>query len=287
MKKLTVFLLMLVFCSVGTSYAQVEQISNKNGVDIMPEAGQFAIGFDALPFFRFAGNMFNGNTNNNNANANWANNWGGTVFGKYFLTESMAVRGRFMMNQSTTQDVNRVTLDGQAIPQSNIQVEDQRINHNFDIMFGGGIEFRRSKGRIVGVYGGELFVGTAASNSKYTYGNTLTETNQTPGTSNFFDANLTSGGYRVLSRTNPNNFRIGAQAFAGIEYFFAPQISVGAEFYLGINYLGRNRTDVITEEWDGLANERLEITRVGAGTLTQFGVATGNWGGNINLMFHF
>jgi hypothetical protein len=290
MKKLTILFFTALFCGIGTSYGQgVEQMTNKNGVNILPEAGQFAIGFDALPFLRFAGNMFNGNTANtvNAAFPNFGGSGaGGTLYGKYFLSETMAIRGRVGIFQSTTQVVNRVMLDGQAVPQSNIEVEDEMIAHSFNFELGGGIEFRRGKGRLMGVYGGEIFVNTNASNRSYTYGNALTADNQAPGTSNF-GGNVITPGQRVTSAIDANSFGVGARGFAGVEYFFAPQISLGAEFNLGIAYTGTNRSARVTEEWDDTNAAILEITDLNAGTLTNFGVATGVWGGSLNLMFHF
>ena len=291
MKKLTILFFTALFCGIGTTYGQdVEQMTNKNGVNILPEAGQFAIGFDALPFLRFAGNMFNGNTNNGVAAAfpNFGGSGnGGTLYGKYFLSETMAIRGRVGLFQSTVQTVNRVMLDGQAVPQNNIEVEDEMITNNFNFELGGGIEFRRGKGRLMGVYGGEMFVSMNTFNRSYTYGNALTADNQRPTTSNFGTGNIVNPGHRVISSISPNSFGVGARGFAGVEYFFAPQISIGAEFNLGIAYTGTNRSAVVTEEWDDTNAAVLEITDLNAGTLTNFGVATGVWGGAINLMFHF
>lgn len=56
MKKLTI-LLFMALVGFTTVNAQVEQMVNKNGTNVMPEAGQFAIGFDALPFFGYVGDI--------------------------------------------------------------------------------------------------------------------------------------------------------------------------------------------------------------------------------------
>jgi hypothetical protein len=289
MKKLSILVLMAFVSIVGTANAQVEQITSKNGVPVLPEAGAFAIGFDALPFLRFAGNMFNGNTNNSPF-AGFANQGGagagGTLYGKYFLSETSAIRGRFSINQSTNQNVNRVILDGQAVPQANIEVEDELITNNFGLQLGGGMEFRRGKGRLMGVYGGEAVIGLNTSNESYTYGNLITADNQAPTTTNFGN-NLGAGNSRVISRTNANSFSLGAFGFAGVEYFFAPQISIGAEFTLGLRYTGTNRSEVVREEWEANSAAVINISDLNAGNLTNFGIATGVWGGSINLMFHF
>jgi hypothetical protein len=298
MKKLSILFLMAFVSFTAAVSAQeeeettttggVEQFTNKNGFAVLPEAGSFAIGFDALPFLRFAGNMFNANTSNG-ISANFANQGGagigGTLYGKYFLSETTAIRGRFSINQSTVQDVNRVILDGQAVPQNNIEVEDELVNSNFGLNLGGGMEFRRGKGRLMGVYGAEAMIGLNTSNEKYTYGNAITAGNQTPTTSNY--GNNIFGDSRVISRTNANSFSLSAMGFAGVEYFFAPQISIGAEFTLGLRYTGTNRSEVVREEWEANSNTLINVSDVDANILTNFGIATGVWGGSINLMFHF
>ena len=291
MKKKFVLLLSVVTIFVGSVQAQVEQMTNKNGVPILPEAGSFALGFDAMPFFRFVGNMFNGNVDNG-LYAGFSNqggtSFGGTVYGKYFLTESNAIRARLSINQSTIQDVNRVLEDGQTIPQTNIEVEDERITNSFGIELGGGLEFRRNKGRLVGVYGGEALIGLSTSNQQFTYGNEINSANQTPTSTTDFNSGASASlDSRIITRTNPNSFSIGAIGFVGVEYFFAPQISIGAEFNLGIRYTGTNRSEIISQEWDANSNSVIETSNVGGGRLTNFGIATGVWGGSINLMFHF
>lgn len=287
MKKLTILLFMALvgFTSVN---AQVEQMVNKNGTNVMPEAGQFAIGFDALPFFGYVGDMFNNSTNNNLVATYVGNNSGLQLYGKYFLSESNAIRARVRLNQNITQDVNRVLQDGQANPQNNIEVEDEMIASSFTLELGGGMEWRRSKGRLVGVYGGEAFVGLNTSSQTMTYGNELTMDNQAPTTTtNFNSGSSAARTVRTVSVTNPNSFSVGARGFAGVEYFFAPQISIGAEFYLGIGFTGTNRSEVVTEEWNADAGAVQQISNVNANVLTQFGINTSDYGGAINLLFHF
>jgi hypothetical protein len=270
MKKLSILFVLTFVSFLGTISAQeettggVQQITNKNGINVLPEAGSYAIGFDALPFLRYAGNMFNGNTNNNNPAAGFANQGGsgigGTLYGKYFLSESNAIRARFSINQSTVQDVNRVILDGQSVPQNNIEVEDEFINSSFNVQLGGGMEWRRGKGRLMGVYGAEALVGLSTSSESYTYGNAITAGNQAPTTTtNFATGNSAPISSRIISRTNPNSFNLTALGFAGVEYFFAPQISIGAEFTLGLRYTGTNRSDVVREEWEANILEKPDL----------------------------
>jgi hypothetical protein len=44
--------------------AQDTILTNKNDMPILPQAGEFAIGFNAVPILNWVGNTFNSNTNN-------------------------------------------------------------------------------------------------------------------------------------------------------------------------------------------------------------------------------
>jgi len=285
MKKLTI-LFLAVACFMGTMNAQVEQIVNKNGVAVLPEAGQFAIGVDARPFLQYVGDFMNSTSTNTAATFNLPS---GQLYGKYFLSETNAIRGRLSFSQNTIQQVNRITQDGQTQPQSiaPIEVEDERITNSFNVQLGGGMEFRRGKGRLIGVYGGEAFVGLQTSNVTNNFGNAISLDNQTPTSTAWPGTGSSRVASRTISETNANSFIAGLNGFAGVEYFFAPQISIGGEFTFGLSYTGTNRSEVVTETWDEVTQAPIEIKNVNAGTLTNFGIFTGNVGGSINLFFHF
>ena len=63
-------------------------VTNKFGHAILPAAGDFALGIDAVPFLKYLGNM-----NNNSANiaAPSFDAYTGRIYGKYFLNEKTAV----------------------------------------------------------------------------------------------------------------------------------------------------------------------------------------------------
>ena len=296
MKKKSIYLFIALLAMggrfVSLSAQSSEVLTNKKGMPILPMEKSFAIGFDALPMLRYAGNMFNGTNDNGSTLIGFANQGGtssgGTLYGKYFLTDSKAIRARLSINQSRVQDVNRVVLDGQMPVQSNIEVEDELVSRNFSMSFGGGMEWRKGRGRLVGVFGGELLLSSTKSSEEITYGNVITSGNQTPTSTISFDL-VESGpvSVRTISKTNPNSFGLTALGFAGVEYFCAPQISVGAEVTMGLNYSRTSRSEVVTEEWDANSGTVLNISDVDSNVLTKFGIATGIWGGSINVMFHF
>jgi len=85
--------------SVSLSFGQTEQIKNKNGVDIMPVAGEFGLGFNAVPVFNYVGDVFGFTGNNTEMGSDKFVDYFSmnTIFGKYMLTESTAIRGHFRL----------------------------------------------------------------------------------------------------------------------------------------------------------------------------------------------
>lgn len=250
----------------------------------LPQKGDFSIGFDAVPFAEYVGNIFN-NTTNNSVGADFVGN-NQQIFGKYFLSDDMAVRGRLRLMQDITTNRNRVMQDNQDVPDPNVEVTDEWTDNSTFVRLGGGVEFRKGEGRLIGVYGGEASVlyGTASTN--YDYGNPLSEGNQSPTTTPGL-SQVNGGRFeRLAEEENNKQLGFGLNGFAGIEYFIAPKISVGAEFTLGVDFIKDYREQDIYEYWDsntGSVETRRSVFEGG----NNLAVLTGNYGGSINLMFYF
>jgi len=102
MKK--IILLLFLFSSFNLFLAQEEStetenstFQSKNGFNVFPEKGDFAVGLSMSPIFNYLGNIFNGNTGNASPNANFMSNPQlssppNHLFAKYFLTDNTAVR---------------------------------------------------------------------------------------------------------------------------------------------------------------------------------------------------
>jgi len=241
---------------IGTASAQEDQrdlgTTNKIGQNVLPAAGDIAIGVDAAPFLKYIGNIFTDATNDA-PNFEGPNSFlgGNTLFGKYFLTDKSAVRARVSFDFSTTGTTRTVTDDVAvaADPTSEAEVTDKRTNKNNYLEIGLGYEKRRGYGRLQGYYGGELITGFVSSSSKFSYGNAITSTNTNP--SNAFGM----GAIRTTSEKDGNTFFFGVGGFAGVEYFIAPKISLGGEF--GANIITGRQKDgkTTTERWNGTAVE--------------------------------
>ncbi|MEX0681041.1 MAG: hypothetical protein WD097_06630 [Balneolales bacterium] len=278
-------LLIIVFAHlliINSAYAQVSGGADENQPVVLPEAGNIGLGFDAVPFLEYLGNIFNGSTNNSvSADFPRASQ---QVLGKYFLTNDMALRTRLRLGQSRVTSRNRVMLDNQQIPDPDVEVTDEWVNSFSNVQVGSGLEFRRGEGKVVGVFGGEASFMYQNSTTEYDYGNPITESNQSP-SSTFGMVN--NGRFeRIVERKTNKQLGAGLDGFIGVEYFFAPKISIGAEFMLGFSFNKVYRQQSTFEYWDtvsGTVQTRKSISE-GGNSMT---LSTGNYGGSINLMFHF
>jgi hypothetical protein len=103
--------------------------------------------------------------------------------------------------------------------------------------------------------------------------------------------NGTTATSRTLTSKAGSTFGFGVRGFIGAEYFFAPKMSIAAEYGWGLNLSSTKGSETVTEFW-GLADanatveSNYEITTMG-GKTSNFGIDTDNLGGAIRLMFHF
>jgi hypothetical protein len=109
----------------------------------------------------------------------------------------------------------------------------------------------------------------------------------------YFDRNI---GYsdpyrRCTERKTGNVFSGGLGAFAGVEYFFAPLISIGGELGLGFVYSAAGQPERTLEYWDASAGQLQTVTERKSGWRTEWTAQTAglltNTYGSIFLMFHF
>jgi len=297
MKKITVFYIAISTCIFG--FSQGEQMQNKNGVDILPVKGEFALGIDAAPFLQYAGDIF-GRTGTNTAlsgnkflsdyfNSN-------TIYGKYMLTDNSAARANFRLTDQKYTYKYNVYNDAANSPDS--MVKDILIEEYSEFNIGLGYEFRRGKTRLKGIYGGELVFMRMQSKSRYEYGNPFTSSNMTP--TSMFNAN---GGFqggngnnvaeRITADIESRFLGLGLRAFVGVEYFFTPKICIGTEFGQALYYTANKDSRIESQYFDPHATDA--DGNVGAVRTNQtitageryFGFDVDNFNGSLYLMFYF
>ena len=262
--------------------------ANKRGVYLLPQAGDFAIGIDAAPFLRYVGNFFS-LYDNESPHYDFGEQM--TIYGKYFLQDNRAVRARLSLDMYNTSDKGIVPNDAKVAddPDSDATLVDIRRYSSSYAALGIGYEFRRGNGRVQGYYGGELSVGFIGQKTKYTWANRITEDNQNPNSSDF-------NGYGYYSPMSPRttiykpgmSIFAGVGAFVGVEYFFAPQLSIGGEFGLGVTFRMTGQGEVTSERWN-IDSERVQ-TKTDKypywNDAQSLDIFTGS-SGRIMLTFHF
>ncbi|MFP4663581.1 MAG: hypothetical protein ACLFM1_04055 [Bacteroidales bacterium] len=278
MRKIALIMIALLGFALSMQAQEKEDFMSKRGVYILPESGDIGLGFDAVPFFNYLGNMANANVSNS-VDVDYIRSQ--AIVGKYYLEDDAAIRGELRLGFNNFKDKEFVMKDSE-IPNPDELVEDIMKNVQTNIHLGAGYEMRRGSGRVQGYFGGMVIFNYSQSNISYDYGNPITSDFNSPRTTNF-GGNLTPDG-RVLEEKNLVNMGIGLRGFIGVEYFFAPKISIGGEFGWGFGYNQLTGGETVTEVWTG---EEVEVNTTDVAVDSNFGVDTDRAMGNIFLTFHF
>lgn len=269
------FILLSLIPAIFTAHAQ-ENMLSKRGTPILPEAGDWGIGFDASPFLRYAGNLFNQN-GNTSPFAGYLTS-GPAITGYYWKTPSFSYVGKLRLGFNSTSTDTLVNIAG--INPNLLQTTNTTKVSTTNITLGFGVQKSRGKHRVRGNYGAEvlLMFGTGRDTT-YTYGQGLLDTLPSPPELN---------PPRLLELNQGSSFGIGVRGFVGAEYFFAPKISIGIEYGWGLafNYTGKGKT--IREDIDnsGGVPDRKVVTAT-TGKAFAFGADIDNNGGIVALRFYF
>jgi hypothetical protein len=288
MKK-SIALLALAF---GVTGAFAQDLTSKKGEPILPEAEDWSIGVDAVPFLNYAGNFIGGN--GSNVAPSW-NNYGAnqTIVAKKFTDAQNAYRVTFrlgMRNQSWKNEIAAPVASSAApvnFPTKTTMNEDKASHSSSFIGIGVGMEKRKGKTRLQGFYGADVFVWFSSSKDKFKYGNALTQgatadpnvdavTNSTdwstttasvvisnPNTGTGIAGQPGTANWRMISNKPGGQFGLGVRAFIGAEYFVMPKISIGGEFGWGVGLAMnlKSKTVYEAEGTDGGGNEtKADIT---------------------------
>lgn len=285
MKKSYILAIIAIVFSVCAVDAQDNpELVNKKGNLILPQAGDFAIGIEASPFFSYFGNLLNATIDNQSPSLNFLET--STIYGKYFVAKDRAFRARLEI--TTMSSVNKqYIVDDYAVhndPLSNAQVVDKYTRRNSNVVLGLGYEYRRGRTRLQGYYGFEGMLHYQSTVDLYEYGNPYSELFPNPTDFNFGN-NLLSDGSRKLEHNYGKTFGVGAGAFVGIEYFILPAISIGGELAWNIIYNRTGKSKQVSEKWNGSqTEENTQMLSPGNRSLASY---TANPQAGIFFMFHF
>lgn len=268
----------------------------------LPEEGDWALGIDVVPILKYIGNAFNGTNGSNELS-----HVGGTPFtsghfgnqglmptvsimGKYMLTDEWAVRANVGLMISSAND-KAYSIDDKALaenPFSEAKVVDgARYDRNGMSMLLGA-EYRKGSRRIQGVFGAGLLFAFQNSKETYSWGNALTEINQSPTSHSFANMPTLPTGYRALKQNGAgSDFYLGLTGSAGVEWFVAPKIALGAEVNLSLYYIFGTQTYVESEGYNatlGKVETRTDLYAPGSNGI-YFG--TESLGGSLYMTFYF
>jgi hypothetical protein len=262
MKKLSLLLILNFFTCFAIAQ---EPFKNNEGLIITPEKGEMSIGFDAVPFLRFVGNLVD--SDNDSPNSNFTAENPLTITSNYMLKDNMAFRSKIRLGLGVVKTDTLVARVGSTNPNETVSNE-TKVNTS-NITLGGGLQKWRGKGRVRGFYGGEVLFSIATEKTTFTYGNPLSSENQST---------------RTKSIEPGNTFGFHLKGFIGVEYFFAAKSSLSAEFGWGPQLQTRSRSKVETESWNGVGatSESQE-----GGKSSTFLFDNDNAGGSLNLNFYF
>lgn len=268
---------MLGFSSL--TFAQTTPVTNKNGLTITPEAGDWVLGMNAAPILNYIGNMFNAN-DSNTVGSSFVNN--NAIYGKYYVTADMAYRGSFRI--TTLSSTSRFLTNVDTVGTSPSYVENKMVASGFGFYLSAGIEKRKGHNRLQGYYGVDLnlSLGAATPNLKYEYALEMDSVNIAKG---FVDS------VRTISANSGTMFGVGIRPFIGVEYFVLPKLSIGAEFGWGLNLMTVGRGSLTREIWGpnppSAASASAYQRTDEVGKSTSFLWTTDNMGGALRLLYHF
>jgi hypothetical protein len=253
MKKL--FLVLTFVSAVSITFAQ--DLTSKKGVNILPEPGEWAIGIDAVPFLEYAGNIFNGTDGNDAPSWGYPNNMM-MIQGLLVKEGGKRYRAKVRLGFGSDKQETGDTATGSATEFKN--------NYNY-IGLGAGIQQSRGKGRVQGKYGAEAMLHFAG-------GKTETSFNGDPSTG------------ATLEIKDGSMFGISVNGFIGVEYFFAPKMSLCGEFGWGLMFESTGEEETTTYDPDG------NVTTVTQGKSNEFyldnsGTSSGSSFGSLILSFYF
>ena len=285
--------ILTIALALGVGFASTaqsnDQIQNKKGVDLLPVKGEYAIGIGTTigTLTGYLGNMFNNDANNSITSTFISHPQVGTsIFGKYMMSDNMAMRATFRNTGGDNTQVYQIYDDRSNDPDSIVFDKWRRNSSNTAISL--GMEWRRGKSRVRGFYGGEAFLSWSNTHDHYTYGNAFTPDNLTP-TDNGSMPGYSAEHGRLVERRFGATFGIGARGFAGVEYFIAPKICIGTEFGWGINFFKTADRRDSYEKYDPFYDN-------GTGGIVRHEevITQGDWGINSNfdnfnsqIFFHF
>jgi len=274
----------MVALAAAVASVSAQDMLSKKGTPILPESGDWSIGFDATPILEHIGNVFYSSSSPDFPQMM------NTLVGKKMTDENTAIRVKLRIGIGSYKEENLVNDDVSTASPNPMVVDTWKESYSA-ITIGGGIQKYRGKGRVRGFYGAEAGVSFGGSKHTYEYGNAITTTNNSPTSTDW--SSFTGGSYmtlspgwgsRVTEEKNGSSLGVNLNGFIGVEYFFAPKMSLGAEYGWGLSLTSWGEGEDTYEGWNGTG---VETATFKTGKASNFMLDVMNPGGSIILSAYF
>jgi hypothetical protein len=228
MRKLV--LIVSIFCAAAVANAQ--SLTSKNGTPILPEAGEWSIGFDAVGVLNDIGHVMHASGSGDTLSM-----MNHTLVGSHVKDANTQYRMMLRIGfGSNTVNPSVAGFDAADSATSPSEIKTSEMN----ITIGAGIQKNRGKGRLQGIYGAQIAIMFGGgSKTTNTFLHVIDSTSA---------ANL--GSTRVDEVKGGSTFGLGLNAFVGGEYFVGAKMSVGAEYGWGLMMNSMGESETTTSTWD-------------------------------------
>ena len=214
-KLLIIFVLLISFISYSIS--QSGPVTNKRGVPILPEAGDWAVGIDATPLLEYMGNFFTGGANNA-PDFGFTAQYPGSIYFKYLQSGTTIIRGNLLIGVTYVVDKDQDEIG---------DTPSKLINSALNVGISLGIEKKKDlNNRLCGFYGAQaILLKTPYIDQDFV------------GKIKYKDSEDTDDNFKMVGG---NTIAFGAGVFVGVEYFILPKVSLSGEFSImaGTEYTG-------------------------------------------------
>lgn len=289
-------LLLIIACILPLVGASAQKKEKK---DYLPKQGDWAVGIDVIPLFKYIGNAFNGNTDNNISHLGGSSFTKGddrfnlvpdvSIMGKYLLTDNIALRANLGLMIRSEYNREYVIDDKAAVidPLSDEKVIDKMHHSRNGMSLALGAEYRKGNKRVQGVFGAGVLFAFQTEKYSFDWGNEMTTINQAPSVG-FDNVYHPTTNYRLVEQFEDNaNFYTGITGSVGVEWFVAPKISLGAEVNLTAYYLFGSQSYTKSEGYNPAMDKIEERTDLTAPGDRGFYLGTESLGGSLNMTFYF
>lgn len=238
MKKI-MLIAVVALLSFSVNAQDAPELVSKKGEIYLPEAGDWAISFNADGIFEYIGNSFSGDAKNDAPSVSYARN--NSFVGKKFITDKTAYRVVANLQFTSNKQTNET---------------DELKNSGFQLAAGLGKEWRRGNTRLQGFYGADALITVTSGKNEQTF----TDTDGT-----FLSSREEKDGLGL---------GLGVQGFLGAEYFIFPKFAIGAQYTYGVGFNIAGKSEVTTQNGtdaavtvDGAKNSSFGLGGVGVASI--------------------